>query len=120
MRDDTHPDAAATKGAGMGQAHTIRIQFCVESIPMGREFKEAELLCATSAYGTLEDFARLLACTGQPESADQPLTLDDLLDVMIWALISNGMAPDQITRAADEAEEEYYMEAGEEEEWDGV
>lgn len=115
MRDDTHPDAAATKRAGVGRVHTIRIQFCVESIPMGREFKEAELLCATSAYCTLEGFARLLACTGQPESADRPLTPDDLLDAMVWVLIGNGMTVDQITRAADEAEEEYGGEEEEEE-----
>jgi hypothetical protein len=114
MRDDTHPVDAAPKVAGVCQGHRVCIRFCVESTPMRREFKEAELLCTEATYGILEDFARLLTCTCQPAYADRHRTPDDLLDAMVWVLLCNGITADEITRATIEAEEEYYEEAEEE------
>ena len=126
MRDDTHPVDGAPLGACVdqthcvripcvGQTHCVRIQFHTASLPMGREFEEAELICTEDARFTMDEFAfTLVFAARQPERAGRPITLGDLLMAMVGALVENGLTADQITRAADAAEEEYYAEAGEE------
>ena len=114
MRDDTHPDDAAPLGAYVDQAHRVRVQFCAESHPYGDGNSKKQNYSApqppTASWRTSRHPGLCTRC--QPENADRPLTPDDLLDAMVWVLICNGIAADQITRAADAAEEEYYGEAG--------
>ena len=130
MRNSTHPtrDAAPLR-TDVEKGHRVRVQLYAAPQPMERELmkaelfctdtayhiKEAELLCDRDAYDIMDEFAFHGLNTGE-HRAGRPLTENDLLEVMLWALISKGLTADQITRAAHTVEKQHYEETWVEEE----
>lgn len=129
MRDDTHPVDAAPLGAYVDKAQRVRVQLCAATLRMEREFKvpevfctntayhikEAELLCDRDAYDIMDEFA-FHGLNSSEHSTGRLLTQNDLLEVMMWALICNGLTADQITSAAHTVEKKHYEETWVEEE----